>query len=108
MKLFVNTGTLCLSLITLSVLISGCAPKIYTPSSENTSSGKNVIELKKGYDLYTTKCGRCHKLVSPSRYNATQWTYHVNKMQPKAKITDSEKTLIYNYLTNEPVKKGTI
>ena len=54
-----------------------------------------------GKTIYESKCGKCHKLFEPKKFNAAQWTKWVDRMAPKAKLTPEEKELVYNYLTND-------
>ena len=52
-----------------------------------------------GRKLYVNHCGGCHNLYLPKEYNADQWKKNIDEMQEKAKISDKEKQLIYQYLT---------
>ena len=72
-------------------------PAIYGfPSATNSIKSKLVM----GQNLYETKCVKCHALPAKEKRNEEQWTIMLNKMQPKAQITDEEKRLIYVYVTS--------
>jgi mono/diheme cytochrome c family protein len=62
----------------------------------------SIDELKQGRDLYVNNCASCHQLYLPNKYTAKDWHYWLDDMQPKAKITDAQKQLIYDYLVNAP------
>ena len=55
-------------------------------------------ELAQGKEIYDTKCGRCHKLPAVADFTAEEWQPIMLRMQKKAKITDDERELIYNYV----------
>jgi hypothetical protein len=40
----------------------------------------------------------------PNQYTEKVWSLNLNEMQARAKITDQEKQLIYQYLVNAPKK----
>ena len=79
-----------------------CAPSLYIPIQDVNSI--SVLDLKTGRNLYVNNCGSCHQLHLPREYNKEQWSNNLDFMQPRAKITDAQKQLIYNYLINEPKK----
>jgi len=84
------------------LLLFSCATELYQPI---TGSEKVPLEdLKTGRSLYVNKCAACHHLRLPNKYNEKQWVVILNKMQKKAKITDDQKQLIYQYLINAPKK----
>lgn len=78
------------------------ASKLYVPTEANAlKADVPVQDLINGKVLYMNKCNQCHGLKKPSKYTADQWMVNLNKMQERAKISDTEKGLIYNYLTSE-------
>lgn len=83
----------------LVFVLIACKSALYIPSAENTSGKANVEELQKGRALYINKCSSCHALHLPEKYTKNEWIGWVNKMAPKAKITDEEKELIQAYVT---------
>ncbi len=83
-------------------LLFSCATELYQPL---TGTKKVPVEdLKKGRTLYVNKCAACHHLRLPNKYNEKEWVINLNEMQKKAKISDNEKQLIYDYLINAPKK----
>jgi Cytochrome c len=89
-------------IITLSsfLLLTSCATTLYIPLQNIGSiSAEN---LKKGRKLYVNNCASCHQLYMPNRYDEKQWIRNLDEMQTRAKITDNDKKLILDYLTNAP------
>lgn len=38
----------------------------------------------------------------PNQYDAVTWKQNLNEMQARAKITEDQKKLVYDYLVNAP------
>ena len=87
----------------LIVLFASCSPELYQPI--HSVNEVSLEDLKEGRNLYVYNCASCHRLYSPNKFNTNEWKININKMQPKAKITDVEKQLIFDYLVNSPMKK---
>ncbi|MEQ3661469.1 MAG: cytochrome c5 [Flavobacterium sp.] len=91
----------------LGVVFVACtAKKAVTESTDNKNSVSLeapiiplTAELAHGKTIFETKCGRCHDLVKPESYSKEKWTPIMNSMAKKAKISDEEKALVYNYVT---------
>lgn len=79
--------------------INSCSSPLYVPGKDNIPATANIDNLKKGRELYVSKCASCHTIFLPEKYNRIEWSKTVNRMQPKAKITDEEKNLILDYLS---------
>jgi mono/diheme cytochrome c family protein len=86
-------------IIFIAVLIASCSSQLYMPSASDT---KMQEQLQAGRKLYVAHCSSCHNLYLPKRFSVDQWRKNVEEMQPKAKITDEQKQLIYQYLTSQP------
>ncbi|SHJ78161.1 c-type cytochrome [Flavobacterium haoranii] len=56
-------------------------------------------ELAQGKSIYEGKCGRCHKLPAVEDFTVEEWQPIMLRMQKKAKISDEERELVYNYVT---------
>jgi hypothetical protein len=95
----------CIVILFVALALNSCSPSFYTPTAKTTSDPKLLADLSSGRALYLQKCGKCHKLHSPKQYNAEKWQHNLEKMQPKARISNDEKALIYAYLTNDPKAK---
>ncbi len=77
-------------------IIYGCSRQLYMPSSMDEAK---QAELLQGRKLYVNHCSSCHNLHLPKEYNAEQWKLNIDEMQDKAKITDKENLLIFQFLT---------
>jgi cytochrome c2 len=64
----------------------------------------SLEDLKTGREIYVKKCSSCHQLYLPNQYTEKVWMNNLNEMQDRAKISDAEKQLIYQYITNAPKK----
>lgn len=53
---------------------------------------------KQGMTLNENNCKKCHRLFGASEFTIERWPGILDRMQKKAKITDQEKELIFNYL----------
>ena len=98
--------TTLLSIIAASTLLASCsssknaATKTEPAVVEAVEEVKELTpELAQGKAIYDTKCGRCHKLPTTSDFTAEEWQPIMLRMQKKAKITDEERELVYNYVT---------
>lgn len=81
-------------------LLFSCASQLYTPTESVNSV--SVENLKEGRVLYSKNCASCHQLYLPNKYDGATWKYNLDKMKSRAKITDDQKKLVYDYLVNAP------
>lgn len=87
-----------LSILTAIILMAiSCSPKVQT-----TAPATAVLtpEMETGKKLMEGRCTKCHKLHEPTEFSAEKWNRILDKMQPKAKITDNERASIYAYVTH--------
>jgi len=63
-----------------------------------------VDSVKSRYELYVTKCARCHKLKDPALHTLAQLQGLVTKIQKRAKVIVEEKTILLTYLSAETKK----
>jgi nitrate/TMAO reductase-like tetraheme cytochrome c subunit len=88
-------------------ILYGCASKLYAPASVNVQKAQKVDstitleQLQASRNLYAATCSSCHNLHLPDEFTAAQWVKILDKMQPKAKITDEQKKMLLAYLTSE-------
>ena len=87
-------------LFALCLFLLSCSSQLYFPiESVNSVSVEN---LKKGRELYVNNCSSCHQLYMTNQYDATTWKNNLDEMQARAKITNEQKKIIYNYLISAP------
>jgi hypothetical protein len=87
--------------LVLVIVLAGCVSALYVPTGKNVSDQASLAELEKGRQLYIGKCGGCHSLFLPEKYNKEQWRHWVQSMEVKADINKEEGELIYKYLTGK-------
>lgn len=88
-----------LGLMLIGCLIWSCSQSLYIPASPDAAKQQQLLSGRK---LYADHCSNCHNLHLPKEYDATGWKKQLDDMQVKAKITDEEKQLIFEYLTSQP------
>jgi hypothetical protein len=64
----------------------------------------SILYSSKGEALYSDKCGGCHRLYSKSELTSEKWRSEVEEMSKKAKLSDEEKRMIIEYLTDDKKK----
>ena len=63
------------------------------------SKGKlNMGYLAEGKKTYEANCGRCHSLKNPEDYSQEGWVKWVDRMAPKARLTEDEKAHVLAYV----------
>jgi len=79
-----------------------CTTKLYVPSEANVNKREtaSLAELQKGKEIFSNKCGRCHKLPNPEKHLPDEWTKILGKMALKAKLTAEQKALVFKYVSN--------
>lgn len=95
-QLLILAGLFC------SILLLACSERLYKPVEANTAKhGVPLADLQKGRALYVRHCAGCHNLHAPSTLSAEKWRTQMQEMQIQAKISDTVRDLIYNYLISE-------
>jgi mono/diheme cytochrome c family protein len=91
------------SILAVLVVIS-CSKKIATTTTTTAPAPVTdpiiLAKITEGKSLYESNCNKCHGLHNPGKYNEQQWTKHLDRMAPKAKISDEQKETIFAYLSN--------
>lgn len=80
--------------------LASCTPKPSVVEGTKTNTAEN---LALGKTVFENSCGRCHDLPDPTSHSAQDWVGIMNSMAPKAKLTDEQHQLVYNYIVS--VKK---
>lgn len=92
------------AIIVLSVILFSCSKKVVAPQvSDEAKMAEETKEMPvaiaEGKVMYENNCAKCHKLFPVEKHNKDGWAKTVDRMAPKAHLTDEQKTLVYNYLT---------
>ncbi len=78
------------------MLIVSCAEKPVSTSSTQTIKSD---QLAQGKTVYENSCAKCHELPNPKSYSSEKWIAIMKWMAPKAKLTQEQSTMVYNYVT---------
>lgn len=80
----------------LSIVVYACSHKTTATVTKTETATSLTMEAKGA--LYAANCVKCHQLVEPEKFTKEEWVGWMDKMAPKAKITDEQKANIYDYL----------
>lgn len=73
----------------------------YMPTDEMAKAhGVALADLNKGRDLFIGSCDKCHKLPSPSKHDMAGWENTMKAMGPKAHLSNSDATMVVQYLAS--------
>lgn len=85
--------------VLLAGIVLACSSSLYIPKESARISKEELRELAKGRATYINKCGSCHSLILPGKYNLEGWKVQVKRMAAKAHLTQQEEVEILNYVT---------
>ena len=85
---------LCLAIVIVGSAAS-CTPR---PAVVDGTSLNSVENIALGKTIFYNSCGKCHDLPNAVDYSARDWVGIMNSMAPKAKLTDVQHEIVYNYL----------
>ncbi|MCE1165246.1 MAG: hypothetical protein LWX07_07580 [Bacteroidetes bacterium] len=75
-----------------------CGSALYEPVPADARGNTSYKNLLKGRDIFINKCGNCHNLYIPEKHTAGEWSLWLDRMKNRAKISDAERDMIYEYL----------
>lgn len=58
--------------------------------AEGVEHGATQNWLNQGKDVLNVQCAYCHKVKDPLKYDESGWVKHMNRMVPKAKLTEDQ------------------
>ena len=82
------------SAIAASLVMASCARSNAVTGPKYTSSEK----LAQGQTIYENSCNKCHKLMDPAKHDDKGWIKTLSRMAPRAKLTDDQHQMVYDYL----------
>ena len=94
-------------ILSISVIAFACSHKTTPVTTAVKEEVKNKEEsatvsheqFLEGKALSLTYCTKCHAEKNPNRGNMAQWDKWLDKMAPKAKISDEQKMKIRDYIS---------
>ena len=84
--------------VAAALTLAGCGASLYVPGPADATPSASLAELTAGRELYAQSCSTCHSLFLPARFSPAEWRRNLERMQPRAHISDSDKTLILKFL----------
>ncbi len=96
--------------VTAMIVLAACTkkatPASSTSSTTTTDAVKTETEIKQpaadlavqGKGIYDTKCQRCHQGKQAANYTSVQWESILEKMAPRAKLTEEETKQVHAYV----------
>lgn len=97
----ISIENLSLNLIIIAasfVFLNSCAP--VKPAIETNKEVIAVNNFSKGQSIYENSCGKCHDLPDPAEHSAQDWVGIMNRMAPKAKLTEEQHQIVYEYIVS--------
>ncbi|MDB5228788.1 MAG: hypothetical protein JWN78_2981 [Bacteroidota bacterium] len=90
-------------LFSISFIVFACSHKTTSSTSssvEKTSSATvSHTQFMEGKAVFEANCQKCHKLKEPADHTPEQWSKILDKMAPKAKLTDEQKQQVFNFVS---------
>lgn len=96
MKKYIIAGCATLAIVSCSTTKKSVA--VASASSTTTTSTLSAEQTATAKNLFETRCGKCHDLPDPAAHTVAQWQPIMDHMAPKAKLTDEEKSWVYQYV----------
>ena len=78
----------------ISIFMVSCARSTAVSGPKYTSSEK----LAQGQNIFENSCNKCHKLPEVDKHDDAGWMNTMSKMAPRAKLTDDQHQMVYDYL----------
>ena len=105
-----------ISFLIICFVAVACNPKTIPQSDKNLTDKKTPVSvsperqaiLAQGQALYESSCGKCHDLKDPSKYTVAEWRPIMERMAPKARLNNEQKTDILTYVISQAksIKNG--
>ncbi|MFL9835610.1 cytochrome C [Chryseobacterium terrae] len=86
---------LVLSMILGSAFMVSCGPKSTAVTGPKFTSAEHLAQ---GKTVFENSCNRCHKLPNPEKHDDQGWIKTLSRMAPKAKLSDEQHQMVYDYL----------
>jgi hypothetical protein len=66
-------------------------------TAEIVEHGATQYWLKQGEGILKNQCASCHGYKDPTRYDEASWVKHMNRMVPKAKLSEEQAKFLRVY-----------
>lgn len=94
-----------LIVFTASLFVLACSHKSAPATSmderqwKTSSATVTQDQYMEGRSVFIAHCNKCHQYRDPASHTVKQWTYWLNRMAPKAKLTEEEKMKVLNFVS---------
>ena len=78
-----------------TAFVVSCGPKSTAVTGPKFSSAEHLAQ---GKTVFENSCNKCHKLPDPAKHDDQGWIKTLSRMAPKAKLTDEQHQMVYDYL----------
>ena len=82
-------------IFSIAAFAVSCGPKSMAVTGPKFTSSE---QLAQGRTIFENSCNRCHKLPDPEKHDDQRWIKTLSRMAPKAKLTDEQHQMVYDYL----------
>ncbi len=89
--------------VAICQLLVGCGGALSMPTAADEQAiakqwpGTTKADLEKGRSAYVERCAGCHALPLPEEYPAQAWLGIMDRMAPKASLSDKERIDILRF-----------
>jgi cytochrome c5 len=83
------------------IMVASLLAAVALTVSACSQTVKDERVVSPGEKLYSMKCSFCHRPFPPDSRGPAEWDDILDEMAPKAGLTESERALIYRFLTGE-------
>jgi mono/diheme cytochrome c family protein len=101
-----NKGLVLSAFVLATFMLANCSPKVskpvastpVTPATPKPEIHYTEAQIAQGQAIYTSNCGKCHKLHAPTDRSLSKWEQILPTMIRKAKLTDEQGGLVRAYV----------
>ena len=72
----------------------------HKPAVVEGTKMNTVAHLAMGKTAFENSCGKCHDLPNQTDHSAQDWVGIMNRMAPKAKLTEEQHEMVYDYIVS--------
>ncbi len=89
---------LLISGILLTAFLTSCGPKSHAVTGPKYTAAEQLLQ---GKTVFENSCNKCHMLPDPKKHDDQRWIRTLSRMAPRAKLTDDQHQMVYDYLISE-------
>lgn len=97
-------GQLLLRTAPALVLVATCATTSARTREIEARLANAQTDVERGRIHYESRCQRCHALHVPTSYSPSEWKYYVRKYGRRARLNETQRSLVYTYLATEAAR----